>query len=139
MPKEKNLTTLMLTIFSGILLILSGTSGYIGVYGTVLSTLALFFENALVLSILRFIALILIFLASLGGFSVILGGYLIHKSRVSLGKFIIGLGAGVGIPGLLLTLFAVIVTQEFSAIIAQHGIMGWTGIALSLIARKAEK
>ncbi len=61
----------------------------------------------------------------MGGFSVILGGYFIDKSQVRIGKFIIGVGAGMGIPSLLLTLFTLIAKQDFSMVIAQHGINHW--------------
>jgi len=136
MPRRKGLSTpVMLSLLSGVLLIISGTRGSIGVYGIIISVLALFLEDALLLLILKAVAFVLIFFASLGGVSVVLGGYLIYKSRVRLGKFLIGLGAGVGIPGLLLTLFTLIVSKDFSAVIAQRGVIGWTGVFLSLIAR----
>ena len=134
MPKNKKSTPFILSILSGILLMISGTSGSIGVYGTILSLITSFVENDLVLSTLRVVAFILIFIASLGGISVIFGGYLIYKSQVRMGKFIIGIIAGVGIPGLLLALFTSIISCNFPAVIAEHGIIGWTGIILSLIA-----
>ena len=143
MPKKtkekKNLSAVILSIVSGILLIISGTHGSMRVYGIILSMLASFIVDTLALSILGVISLILTFLASLGGFSVILGGYFIDKSQVRVGKFIIGVGAGMGIPSLLLTLFTLIAKQDFSMVIAQHGIIGWTGIALSIIARTIAK
>jgi len=55
-------------------------------------------------------------------------------SQVILGKFIIGIGAGIGIPDLLLTLFSLIVTGDFLSVVAQHGTIGWMGIILSLVA-----
>jgi len=139
MPNTKNLTVFILSIISGILLIVSGIHGSIGVYETILSTVALFFKHALAQSIIGSVALILILLASLGGFSVILGGYLIYKNRIRTGKFMIGLGASVGLPGLILILLTLTATQQFSLIIAQYGIIGWTGIALSLITRAVAK
>jgi len=117
----------------------SGTSGSIGIYGTILSLLASYVEHDLALLTLRVVAFALIFIASLGGASVILGGYLIHKSQVRMGKFIIGIGAGIGIPGLTLTLITSIISRSFPAVIAEHGIIGWTGIILSLIARSIAK
>jgi len=138
MPKG-NKASFIVSIFSGALLIVSGTTGSIGVYGMILSLIARFVDDALVLRILEVVALVLLFLASLGGLSVILGGYLIYKSSVRVGKLIIGIGAGMGIPGLLLTLFPLVITRDVSAVIAQHGIIGWSGIILSLIARTIAK
>jgi hypothetical protein len=131
-----NRNVFLLSILSGILLVIAGIHGSIGVYGTILSFLALFFQDVHVLSFLEIVALILVFVASLGGFSVMFGGYLVYKSQVRLGKLIISLGTGIGIPGLLLAMINVmLVKQEFSTVIAQYGIIGWTGIILSLIAR----
>jgi len=138
MAKKKS-TPFILSILSGIPLMISGTSGSIGLYGTILSLLASFVENDLVLLTLRAVAFALIFIASLGGVSVIFGGYLIRKSQVRMGKFIIGIGAGVGVPGLLLTLITSIISRSFPAVIAEHGVIGWTGIILSLVARSTAK
>jgi hypothetical protein len=74
----------------------------------------MFLQDVRVLFFLEIVALILVFVASLGGFSVMFGGYLVYNSQVRLGKLIIGLGTGVGIPGLLLALINVIlIKQEF--------------------------
>jgi len=139
MPEKENTAPFILAILSGVLLIASGTRGSIGVYGIILSTIASFVEDTIIVSILDVVTLILILLASLGGVSVILGGYLIRKSQVILGKFIIAIGAGIGIPGLLLTVLTLIVTRDFFSVIAQHGIIGWAGIFLSLVARAKAK
>jgi len=132
---KKNFKILLLSFLSGILLVIAGTTGSVGVYGAVLSMLIQSSQETTIRAVLEWIALTLVLLASLGGFSVILGGYLIYKSRVKLGKLIISIGVGVGIPGLLLAVFAGIATQSLSSVIAQHGIIGWTGIALSIVAR----
>ncbi len=139
MVKRKNSAVFLLSVFSGVLLVVSGVRGSIGGYGLVFSALALFVEDAVVLSVLWVVALVLVFLASLGGFAVMLGGYLIYRSQVMLGRLVIGLGAGVGIPGLVLMLLTVMVTRDFSSIIAQYGVIGWVGIALSLVVRAASK
>jgi len=128
-----------LSILSGILLIISGTHGSVGVYGVILAVLMLLVKNVLLLSILRVVALILILLASLGGVSVIFGGSLIRKSRIRLGKFVIGIGSGMSTPGLILTLLTVFVTWNLPAVVAEHGIMGWTGMIVSLVARTKAK
>ena len=127
------------SILSGILLIISGTRGSVVVYGAILIVLTLLVKNVLLLSILRVVAFVLIVLASLGGVSVIFGGNLIRKSHVRLGKFVIGIGSGVSTPGLLLTLLILFVTRDLPAVVAEHGIMGWTGIIVSLIARAKAK
>lgn len=134
-----NLTALVFSILAGMLLIVSGTSGPTGIYLLVLQELPRFTQDALILTTVSIIALVLILLSSLGGFAVILGGYFIYKDHIGIGRLTIGLGAGIGIPWLLFILFTVMATQEVSAVIAQHSIVGWTGIILSFIARSIAK
>ncbi len=138
MVRRKNSAVFMLSVLSGLLLVVSGVSGSIGVYGIVFVALALFVKDIVALSVLWVAALVLVSLASLGGFAVMLGGYLIYRSQVMLGRFVMDLGAGVGVPGLVLMLFTVIITRDFSSI-AQYGVIGWIGIALSLVVRATAK
>lgn len=62
-----------------------------------------------------------------------------YRSQVMLGRLVIGRGASLGIPGLVLMLLTVMVTRDFSSIIAQYGVIGWIGIALSFVVRSAAK
>jgi len=139
MPEKRNLLVLVLSVFGGGLLIISGTSGPIGIYEAILQNLPLFIKDPLVLLMATVMALILVILSSLGGLTVIVGGYLIYKGHVTTGKLMIGLGAGVGIPWLLFILFMVMITQELTSIITQHSITGWMGIIVSFIARLIAK
>jgi hypothetical protein len=132
---KTNLLVFVLSIVGGILLIVSGTSGPMGIFLIILEKLPLFIKDALILTITAMVALFLIVLSSLGGFTVILGGYLIYKKHIGTGKMLIGLGAGVGIPWFLYILITIMVTREATAIIEQHSIVGWIGIVLSFIAR----
>lgn len=139
-PKKNTLPFFVSTI-SGILLIISGTQGYysgIGVYGALISAIVQSVEDALVLSIVEFISKVPVFLASIGGFSVIIGGFLLYKSRVRIGKFMISIGAGIGIPELILALAALIASRDLSLLL-QYQTTGWAGIALSIIARAKAK
>ena len=139
MPDKRSLLVLVLSIFGGALLIVSGTSGPIGIYAAILQNLPLIIKDQIVLLIAAATGLILVALSSLGGLTVIVGGYLIYKSHVTTGKLMIGLGAGVGIPWLLFILFTLMATQELTPIITQHSITGWIGIIVSFIARLITK
>jgi hypothetical protein len=139
MPKSGNSSPFMFSILSGIFLIISGTRGSIGVYGQLILKITSFFDYFPFFYLLKAVVFILFLFAYFGGLTVILGGYLIRKSQVVLGKFVIGVGAGMGIPSLFFTLLTLIFTKDFSAIMAQHGIIGWTGIFLSFIARAKAK
>jgi hypothetical protein len=131
----RNSIAFVVSILAGFFLIVSGTRGPIGIYELILPQLPLFTGNALILTVAALVLLFLIIMSSLGGFVVIIGGYLIHRNHVLTGKLTIGLGAGVGIPWLLFILLTVAVTQDFTSVIAQHSLVGWTGIILSFIAR----
>lgn len=135
MSLRTNLLAFVLSVLGGVLLIVSGTRGPIGIFLVILEQLPLFIKDALIQTIAAVVALFLIILSSLGGFTVILGGYLVYKNHVGTGKLLIGLGAGVGIPWLLFMLFTVAMTQQVTAVTAQHNILGWVGIILAFIAR----
>jgi hypothetical protein len=135
MPERRNLAAAILAAVSGVLLIISGTQGPIGIYQFILQKLPTFINNELLLSIARTIALVLISISFVGGFVVIAGGYLIFKGHGTTGKLAIGLGAGAGIPWLILMLVTLITTQDASSVLAQHSIVGWVGIITAFAAR----
>jgi len=101
----------------------------------VLEELPLFIHDELILSALTAAAFVLLVFSTFGGFTVILGGYLIWRGYNRTGKVLIGLGAGVGIPWLIYVLFVLNTTGELSLVQSQHNIIGWVGIILSLLAR----
>jgi len=131
----RNLIAVILAILAGILLIVSGTRGPVGIFEIVLQKLSQFTNDATILLIASTIALILIVLSSVGGFIVIIGGYLIFMNHIKTGKLAISMGAGIGIPWLIFIIATIIITGEPQVIITQHSILGWTGIILALIAR----
>ena len=133
--KKKNRFPFIISVVSGILLVVSGTQGSAGIYGSLIQALASGIEDPIILTVLKIILLLLFLLASLGGFSVIIGGYLIYRLKVRLGRFIIGIGTGIGIPGLLFSILISATSGTISEMVAQYSIIGWAGILLSIIAR----
>lgn len=135
MPNNRNLIAFALSLVAGVLLIVSGTRGPIGIYELILQKLPMLIKNNLVLWVAGAIALVLISISLLGGFMVMAGGYLIYKRHSTTGKLAIGLGAGVGIPWLILILITLVTSQDTSSVLAQHSIIGWVGIITALAAR----
>jgi len=135
MTETRNLVAVTLSVLAGVLLIISGTRGPIAIYESVLQNLSAFVTDSALLSILTIIVSILVGLSSLGGLAVMFGGYLIYENHVRTGKIMIGLGAGVGIPWLILIVSSFAVTQELSSITAQHSLLGWIGVLVAYIAR----
>jgi len=71
--------------------------------------------------------------ASLGGFVVIFGGYLIWKNRVRLGKVLILIGSGAGFFTLLLFVLVNLHREEFSLLASV--LPAILGVALGIVAR----
>jgi hypothetical protein len=106
---HRNKLAFYLAIFGGFLMLLSGTTGVAGLL--FLEQLILGFINSVVI---RYVFLVLLIIASFGGFAVFLGGYLILKSRVRLGRFIIMLGSGAGILSLVINGLLIFANKQAS-------------------------
>ena len=76
-----------------------------------------------------------------GGISVIVGALIVSMNRYRLGKFIIGIGAGMGLIGLIIfiiiNLIQGVIVAEFIGIILGilNGSYGFLGVILTIIAR----
>ncbi len=138
-PTKRNLASFLVSIFAGILLIFSGTHGPVGLYEALLQELSSLSKDTLILSVATLIAAILIVISSLGGVTVVVGGYLVFKNHTRTGKLVIGLGAGAGIPLFLFLLFTVLTTRQLGPVIAQHSVAGWIGILSAFAARTIAK
>ena len=126
---SKKSMAMIIAIFAGILLIISGISG-MATWETIKNYVI---NNVTDNEIVQIVFAILIFIASLGGISVIVGGLLIGKNKIGLGKLFITLGAGLGIIGLI---FSIIVAfTEDSLTLGSFFSIGMLGLILSIVAR----
>lgn len=107
---QRNEEAASLAAVAGILLIVSGYTGTRSV-DRMFDLLAAIFGGS---PVLRVVAYIFLGIASLGGFSVLFGGYLIWKDRVRFGRVFILVGSGAGFFTLLLFLLVNLRHQEFS-------------------------
>ena len=126
----------LLAYLGGTLLLIAGATGSTGIVGTIIEYLI---ENlgGATADLLSLILQALTFVADLGGISVIIGGSLIINQRPRIGKFIIGIGAGMGLVGFLIILASAFLhgwinVINFITIISQS--IGWIGIILSITA-----
>lgn len=103
---NKRKTSFILAIISGIFLILSGTNG--ASFIEKISEFVLRYFNSQLLKIIFFLVTII---ASFGGISVIIGGFLIYKKKIKSGRFVIAIGTGAGLISLLLNFLIIIITQ----------------------------
>jgi hypothetical protein len=139
MSDVRRWVAIVLSAVAGVLLLISGIRGPAGTYELVLEQLPLFIQNQQVLQVVNTVALILIALSLAGGLSVLAGAFLIYKNHVGTGKLLIGLGAGVGIPWLILLAISLITSGQVAAVIAQHSSIGWIGVILAFAARTIAK
>lgn len=126
---SKNRKAVGIAIIAGILLLIAGING-VATWETIQN-----FVNTYVLDnyIVQIAFAILIFIASLGGISVIIGGLLIGKDKIVTGKFFIALGAGLGFFGLIFSL--VVAYAEENLTVGSFFSIGTIGLILSIVAR----
>jgi len=124
-----NAEAALLAGLAGALLLVSGYTGVRSVdrFFTLLEGV---FGNAAFLIVLAYA---FIAIASLGGFTVMFGGYLIWKDRVRLGRIVILLGSGAGFFTLLLFLLVNLRREEFSLLASV--LPAILGVAIGVVAR----
>lgn len=133
----RNKIPFILCIIGGALMIYAGVVGSIGFWDNLISyaaTIAPGYED-----VMLWILVILQNVASLGGFAVIIGGYLITTNRVGTGKFIIGIAAGMGIFGLLMLTYNMYMSMGMAAFSEIANLISTTaailGPVLTIVAR----
>ena len=137
--KKRNLAAFLISVPAGLLLLIKGIQGPTTFYFLILNYVTDLLTVGVVKSILVFGLLFLIVLSSLGGLTVITGGFLIWKDHVSTGKFLIGIGAGMSIFLILFMLITLATSGDLYSVVAQYGILGWLGILLAFLARSIAK
>jgi hypothetical protein len=142
---ESRRTAFLSALVGGTCLIIAGASGGVGIYAMAATQLqSLYPQYPMLATIVGIVLPALSFIASLGGIAVIIGGILILGVRLTTGKFLIMIGAGVGIFGIILGLASGLISgltlaQSAQAVFATYQIVGWIGIIFSIIARMMAK
>ena len=139
MPNVTRSVAFILAIIAGVLLLASGIHGPTGTYQLIIDQLPKFIQNQQILQIANTVTLILITISLAGGLAVIAGGILILLNHVNTGKWVIGLGAGVGILWLIMLVVTLITTQQVAVVVAEYSTLGWAGVILAFVARTIAK
>lgn len=134
MSKTVRIVAFVLAVVAGVLLLISGIHGPTETYELIIDNLPLFIQDQQILQIANMVALILITISLAGGLAVIAGGILILANRVGLGRLLIGLGAGIGIPWLIMLAITLISTGQVASVLAEYSSTGWVGLILAFIA-----
>jgi len=130
---SRNSKAMIVAVFAGILLLISGVSG-LATWETIKNFVT---ANIIDNYIVQIIFVVLIFIASLGGIAVIIGGLLIGKDKIGTGKLFISLGAGLGLIGLLVSIIIAFMENNFT--IGSFFSVGAIGLILSIFARLTVK
>jgi hypothetical protein len=134
MPKIIRAVAFGLAAIAGALLLLSGIHGPTETYQLIIDNLPRFVQDQQILQIVNTIALILIAISLAGGLAVIAGGILIFANRVGTGRLLIGLGAGIGIPWLIMLVITLVSTHQVGSVLAEYSSTGWIGLTLAFVA-----
>ena len=126
---SKNSKSMDIAIVAGILLLIAGVSG-VATWETIKDFVT---NHVMDNDIVQIIFVVLIFIASLGGIAVIAGGLLIGKDKIRTGKFLIALGAGFGLIGLIFSI--AVAYMEKNLTISSFLSIGAIGLILSIVAR----
>ena len=130
---RRNDEAALLAALAGALLLVSGYTGARPVdrFFTILEDL---FGSRPFLIVLAYV---FVGIASLGGFAVLIGGFLIWKDRVRTGRLLILVGSGAGFFTLLLFLLINLRRQEFSLLASV--LPAILGVAIGIVARLRAK
>jgi len=133
--KKRNLLAFLFSIPAGMLLFIKGIQGPTDFYFLLLQYVSSLLNAGIIRSLLMVGLLFLIVLSSLGGLTVIVGGFFIYKNRVSFGKFLIGMGAGISVFFVFVLLIPLFSTGNVLSIFNQYSVLGWIGLLLAFLAR----
>ena len=137
----KNGLSVALALIGGFLLFQVSWVGSIGFIADIALYAQTYFPAAA--EMITLVLTVLLYIAALGGIAVIIGGILIAMDRIGTGKFVIGLGAGLGLFGLIIMLVeaylagGVAALTDILTMISQS--IAWIGVIMSIVARSRAK
>lgn len=137
---EEHKKWVWVAIIGGILMFISSIVGSASFFALVFGIASKYLGAE---AAMAFFIILIIFsiIAAGGGISVIIGALLVKRDNYKSGKFIIGLGAGLGLIGLIIFLIVSAWTGsligDFTAIIVGtiNGSYGFLGVVLTILAR----
>ena len=130
----------IISIIGGILMTISSVVGSVGFYGRIITLLSDFVTPE-IQQVLTIILTVFGYIAMAGGISVIIGALVAGYSSDFAGRFIIGMGIGVGLSSLITLLISSIYGGTAIGnlptvfLTAFNGIYGLVGVLISIIGR----
>ena len=134
----KNQIPILFAFIGGILLVQTAWVGSVGFLADIATYAMTYFPTSA--EVVTLILNVLVYIAGLGGIAVVIGGILFLMNRIGTGKFIIGLGAGIGLIGLIIMLVEAVMAGGVEALLDVVTLISqsiaWIGVILSIIARR---
>ena len=139
----ENTKWVSITVVGGILIAIGGLVGNVTFFSQIFELLLSLYPDENLATVLALVLQIFGYIAAGGGFSVIIGALLVGTRRFSLGKFVIGLGAGMGLIGLVVFLISALISGTLvgELMVVVLGLVGlnegtgFVGILLTILAR----
>ncbi|TFF93341.1 MAG: hypothetical protein EU543_03845 [Promethearchaeota archaeon] len=137
----ENKKWMVLCAIGGVLMLIGSTVGDVGFFATLFDIITS--EVPELAPILNLILRIFNYIALGGGASVIIGVIIVALGQYGIGKFVISLGAGLGLIGLIIYFIAGIYAGTLSSelltwmigLLALNGGFGFLGVILTIIGR----
>lgn len=140
----ENKKWILLCILGGVLMLIGSIVGNVTFFALIFSVAEeqLGAESAAAFSL---ILTIFSYIAMGGGISVIIGSLIVMMNKYGIGKFIIGLGAGMGLIGLIIFLITSIIGGSLIGDVMSiingviNGSYGFAGVLLTIFSRRKLK
>ena len=137
----QNQKAFLFCLIGGILLIIANAIASLGLYETIITHASELFPDAS--ELMAMILNVLLYIVGLGGVAVVVGAFLLAAGRTGLGKFIVGIAAGMSLFGLIITLVEIVLVSGVAGVINFLGIVsqapGWVGAFLTVLGRRMIK
>lgn len=132
----------IIAIIAGMIAIITDINGSTRLFKIIFDVVAQFVPSPMV-TVFGWVLFVLQLLAGLGGITVILGGLGFFANRLTLGRFFIGIGIGLGLIGLLFSILIAVfggspITTIYRFLLGLATLRGLS-IILSIVARQTSK
>ncbi len=121
----------LIAIIGGVLMLLAGVTG--AAAWKALGDLAIEVTG---MDSLGIVFQVLVLIGALGGLVVILGGLMVRRESVPVGKILITIGAGLGIIGLIIFLVVTLMGDDPAGNFLAGIGLGFIGLVLTIVARQ---
>jgi hypothetical protein len=136
---RRNVAAFGVALLGGAILILTGYYGTsTGFWGWAILIAISISPNPLITNILLFVLSILVFLSFMGGWTVLIGCLLLLLGRHRTGYYLISIGAGLSLMGLVWNLAQmwILGTLDLATFMNKYQGLAWIGVILAIVGQE---